>query len=282
MATVAEIVKNLKEDCARVKSYLRRDEILRAVDRTATMLETYSQTKVVGSTRFEVEVSLDDVLAEISRHSSVRALLPVCPNGKPLVLKIVRGKERLVSTVLTRMAQAMRAETEERAQEEQRKLEEHRQGLLRSGQECLDRGEMARARVFLHRCLEEFGRKEPDLYADVAERFRAAGLPLEAAVAYEKGIEAFPKDPTRYAAAIKIYTSMREFEKAEHLYDCVLRQFGVHPRTMLNLAKLYLEWHKKDKAADAAYRALSLDASMNEAKELLEQLEGKASTAGRP
>ncbi len=277
MATVNEIVKSIKEDCARAKTYLRRDETLRAVELTTTVLETYSRIKVVGSSRFEVEVNLDDVLGEISRQVVVRELLPVCPDGKPLVLRFVRGRERLVAGVLTRVAQALKQAAEEREQEGLRKVEEHKQGLLRTGQQSLNVGEMGRARAFLHRCLEEYGPKDPALYADVAERFRAADLLLEAAEVYEMGIEAFPKDPSRYAAAIKIYTSMKEFEKAERLYDRVLRQFGVHPRTLLNMAKLYLEWHKKDKAADAAYRALSLDASLTEARDILERIEGRAS-----
>ena len=138
---------------------------------------------------------------------------------------------------------------------------------------------MARARVFLHRCLEEYGPSDPSLYAVAAERFLAANLPLEAAVAYEMGIETFPKEPERYSSAIDIYISMREYEKAEHIFDRVIRQFGAHPRTLLKMAYFYLEWHKKDNAAAAAYRALSLDSTLTEARTLLDAIDGKTSSA---
>ncbi|MDL2279968.1 hypothetical protein LJC15_04845, partial [Desulfovibrio sp. OttesenSCG-928-G11] len=74
-----------------------------------------------------------------------------------------------------------------------------------------------------------------------------------------------------YPLATRCYLEMREFQKAEAVYLQVIKQFGKHPRTMLNLAKLYLEWNKKEQAFQAAMEAWNKDNSLTEAKEIVDK-----------
>ena len=64
---------------------------------------------------------------------------------------------------------------------------------------------------------------------------------------------------------------MREMDKAETVYLKAIQRFGKHPRTLLNLAKLYMEWNKKDKAFEAANDAWKKDPSLSEAKEIVDR-----------
>ena len=66
---------------------------------------------------------------------------------------------------------------------------------------------------------------------------------------------------------------MREYEKAENVYKAVLRTFGGHPSTFGKMAKMYLEWHKKQAAEDAALRALQSDPDQPDALEVMAALQ---------
>lgn len=273
--TSTEAAKHVRENIARVKSYLRRNELIRTLETLAETLIYYSKLKVVGSVRFELEVGLDEALAEVSRQPAVQELVPKA-GGKPVVLRYVKGKEAAFATALTAVAHALQQAAREEEEAQLRKLNEHRDHLLTSGQECLDIGDYARARVFFARCADEFG-QEPGLLTSIAERFRAKELFVEEAEMHLRAMDVFPKEPAHYAALIDCYVALQEFEKAEKTYEQVNRHFGLHPRTLYNMAKFYLSWHKKDKAAATAYRAVQLDSSFTEAQELLDWLDGKRS-----
>lgn len=270
--SVAEAAKHVRENIARIKSYLRRDETVRALETLVSTLELYAKLKVVGNIRFELEVGLDEALTETSRQQSLQAFLPRGPNRRPIGLRYVKGKEAVICLALTSFAERLKLAAEAEVQEQERKINEHRDQLLKSGQECLVRGDHARARVFFARCVDEYGQQE-GLIANIATRFVDAQLYVEAADMYQRGVDLFPKDPSHYAALIDCHVKSQDFEKAEKAYELVSRQFGFHPKTLLNLAKFYVMWRKKDKAAEAAYRAVQMDPGLTEAQELLDKID---------
>lgn len=267
--------KYVRENIARANSYLRRSELVRALEAASLALNMVSQVKLMGTARFEIEVGLDELLMEISRHPHVKALLPTASNGQPVMFKFVKGKERLFATALGRMAEAFRRAREEEEQRLFQQVDATRQKLLNQGQECLNTGDVAKARIAFRRCIEDFGKQSATLYADVATRYKNANLLPEAAEVYEMGMEAFPREAACYASCIDVYTALRDFEKTEHLYERVLRQFGVHPRTLLNMANFYFSWRRKEKAVELAVRVLKIDPLFTEAQDLIDAIDGK-------
>lgn len=272
--TVAEAARHVRENIARIKSYLRRDETVRALETLVSTLEMYSKLKVIGNIRFELEVGLDEAITEVSRQSSIHSFLPLGANHKPIALRYIKGKEEVLCLALNSFAARLTAAAEAEAQEQARKVNEHRDQLLASGQECLGRGDNARARVFFARCADEFGQQE-GLLSDIAARYKDVGLYVEAADMHQRGVDLFPKDPSHYAALIDCLVSIQEYEKAEKIYELVARQFGFHPKTLLKMAKFYVLWRKKDKAAEAAYRAIQMDPNLTEAQELLDKIDNR-------
>lgn len=107
------------------------------------------------------------------------------------------------------------------------------------------------------------------MYLDLAQRFRKAKLPLEAAEMYELALENFPKESAGWSGAIDMYMELQEFEKVEQLYVRVLQQFGQHPRTLCNIANFYLQWRRKGQAVEFALRALQRDPTLEKAREIL-------------
>lgn len=274
MMNTAEVAKQIRENIARAKGYMRRDEIPRALQAAIDALTLYGKIKLIGAARFEIEVNLDEVLVDISRHGEIMPLLPPGKNGKPFLLRFVRGKEPLLATVLNRVATSLVEAANREERERVEKIERHKQELMHHGQFFLDGGDLPKARSFFRRAADEFG-KIPGLLLDIAERYHKADHPLEAAEIYEMAMDRFPRDPAAYSGAIACYMEIREYEKVERIYEFVLRQFGPHPRTLCNMAKFYMLWRKKEKAADFAYRALKRDSSLVEAQQILDELEGR-------
>lgn len=60
-------------------------------------------------------------------------------------------------------------------------------------------------------------------------------------------------------------------------YTRALKQFGTHPRTLVNMARMYLAWRKRDEAWTHIQRALQLAPGDAEAKALLAEIEGRGS-----
>jgi pentatricopeptide repeat protein len=95
---------------------------------------------------------------------------------------------------------------------------------------------------------------------------------MDGAEFLEMAIEAFPREGQLYGTLVDCYMGAREYEKAEAVYLKVLKQFGSHPRTLVNLAKLYKLLNKRQKAADMAQRALAQDPTNAEAKEIADSI----------
>ncbi len=263
-----EAAKAVRENIARAKGALRRDDLIRTLNVTADSLDMYARVKVMGALRFELEVNLDELLSDLCRHTTILPMLPSGPKGKPFVLRYTRGKEALLSDALRRIAKILEQRKAEAAEEERKRIERHKQELLQRGQALLDSGDLPRARSFLRRAADEFG-KEKGMYLDLAQRFRKAKLPLEAAEMYELALENFPKESAGWSGAIDMYMELQEFEKVEQLYVRVLQQFGQHPRTLCNIANFYLQWRRKGQAVEYALRALQRDPTLEKAREIL-------------
>lgn len=267
--------RTVRENIARGKSYLRREEMIRALETTAQALREVPYVRLIGSERFEVEVGLSELLNDIIRVPKVHDLLPLGPNGQPIPVRYLKGKEDLLSKLLERLAESFRREEEEGLTARQRQQEEHRNKLVEQGQEALSAGDPARARVFWKRCLDAHGKEEPGLFLDLANRFSKAERLPEAVEIYEMGMEVLPKEAACYSGCIDACMALREYEKVEQLYERVIRQFGMHPKTLLKAAQFYYTWRRKDKAYDMALRALGMDASLTEAQDLIDLIDGK-------
>lgn len=268
--------KNIRDNLARAKAFVRRDALIEALDLVIVALITMPRARLVGTARYELEVSLDEILGDISRVNRLQRYLPKPANNRPFTFKYIKGKEELIATALGRLVDALYAEAEQAYAAEQRRVDQQRQALLNAGQASLDDGEATKARILWRRYLDEHAKDDPIPYSELARRFLMAGYSGEALGLLELGRERFPKERGFYVNAIDILTRLREYDKAEQLYVAVIRQFGMHPNTLVRLAQLYYDWRRKDKAALTACRALELDPNCEDARIILAQVDGRA------
>lgn len=267
-------LKVIRENIARVKGYTRRGEVLRALDLLADTLLEYLRYTVIGNARIELETGFNEALTDVSRLPEVRAHLPRTPSNQLDPLRFIRDQEAITATKIWSITKALRDEAEKNERMQAQQEDDRRAKLIHSGQICLERGDTVRARVNFTRCADEFGH-EPGLISDLAGRYKTFELYQEAADMFARAMELFPREPGNYTQAIDCLLRLQEFEKVERIYGQVARQFGLHPRTLYNMARFYLMWRKKDQAAQAAYRALQIDPNFAEARVLLDKLDGK-------
>ncbi len=255
---------------ARAKSLLRRDDPLRALDALIAGLDAYEPAKLMGKARFEIEVLVQECVNELNRQAQVRSFLESLGKSSTVGIAYVPGQENKLKALLPIMRKAL-LETEaakERGLEEERTA---RKAALRDkGLSYLQAGDSPRGKAALRVLGDEFG-EEPGILADIGRILLDHKLYFEAVEFLEQAIEAFPREGSAYASAAESYLALREFEKAEVVYLKAIREFGKHPKTMINLARMYSQWNKKDKAFEAAGDVLRKDPDNAEAKEMVEK-----------
>jgi tetratricopeptide (TPR) repeat protein len=263
--------KAVRDNIARSRAYLARGYLTRALGAMETALRNYSGTTLIGQARFETEVHIHEFVNDLNRN---HAILKFFEKRKVLsgpYVAYAPGDELPLAERLESIRHAMLEEERARAAEQAQKILMRKMELTGNGQARLDAGDLPRGRALLRRVADEWGH-EPGVLTDIGQRFLRARLFFEAAELFESALDSFPGEAPAYSGAVAAYMELRDYPRAEIVYLRALRQFGAHPRTMLNLAKLYMEWRKRDKAYEYANRAMQADPSLTEARELLSRL----------
>lgn len=261
--------KVARENVARASRDLLKGDMPRAVGFCCDALRIMIESTIFGKEKFEVEVHLQDFLKEFNSHSDVKSYFASKNVHATPFVRFNRGGERQLLGQLTEVLNDLRkGEKQAEEDQKQRKAEELRAGL-EYGQQLLDSKELPKAKAVLKRLVENCP-KEEGLKTDVGGRLLKAGLYFEAGEILEAAIAENPKDSHALAFAVQAYKNAREFGKMEMLYKFALKQYGSHPKTLLHMAEMYIEWHKWDEAYNYAKQAFDADNSLDKAKEIMD------------
>ena len=260
--------KDLRENIARAIGYLRRNEVSRAMAAMSQALRQYDGLHLMRGPRAELDIQISEFLNALIHHQGMQPLLDPGKTGKPKRLPYQQGKEGALATVLDGLCKIMANEAEAAVRREAEERLERKKSLIETGVQMLNEGQFAKGRAFLKRVAEEFSEEE-GIRIQLGQIFAAAGKYVEAAEMYEESMEVEPRAVAAYTGAVSAWMELREYEKAEKVYQAILRTFGGHPNTFGKMAKMYLEWHKREKAEEMAHRALQADPNQAEAKEVL-------------
>lgn len=261
---------SVTQNIARAKSQIKRDDPIRAMESLIRALELFQPDDIIGKARFEVEVNIIETINDLSRHPKVFSFLRNLTKSDKAMISYKPGEEGKLLAVLKVLRKALVETDAQVVRAAEAKVDERKNNLLEKAKGHLAAGESARGKGVLRLLAEEFG-EQPGILYTVGELLAGATLPFDAAEFLEQAIEAFPKDSRAYGLLVATYQEVHEFEKAEAIYLKVLREFGNHPKTLLNLAKLYMAWNKKEKAFETAVQVLSKDPGNEEAKAIVEK-----------
>ena len=262
--------RNIRGGINRAKSYLLRSDLVKSMESIVEVLLEKQNLPVIGPGKQEVDNSLRDYCDEFNRNPQVLTLLQSFNVVNKKYLNYKSGQDDLIinkiSALKLKMVQVEENEKQRARGEELAKCE----SLIAQGKAAIEAKDLPKARVSLKRAAEQYGH-EPGVLARVGEIMVAGGSPKEAVDILRKALELFPKVAKPYKLLLDAHLALGNLGDAEAVYLDVIRQFGEHPLTLLNLAKLYLKMRKREKASDAAHRAYRLDPSLTEAKEIWER-----------
>ena len=265
--------KEVSENLARAKAYLKRGDCLRSLEAAAASLEFYAQKKIVGNAKFLAEVNFREYINALARHGMVRNFFLSRGITKEPLIIYKAGQEEELAKALRVLLRALEEISQQAEKAEQKKEEQERDDSLKKGLELIyTKGEEIRGRAILRRHLDVYGQEE-GVMTEVAGHFLKASLSLEAAELYERAMEKFPKDARAYLGAIEAHTALGDNEKVEKTYLKIIKAFGGHPKTYLNMSKFYLGWHKRLKAYEYALWALQGDENLKEAQEIMDKID---------
>ncbi|MBD5642096.1 MAG: tetratricopeptide repeat protein [Desulfovibrio sp.] len=263
--------KELRENIARANGYLRRNEVARALNTMGSALRQFAGVQLMRGPRAELDIQISEFLTALMHHQAMQPLLDPHNTGKPKPIRYQQGKEGALATVLEGLAKIMVNEAESEIRRATEERVERKKMLIETGTKLLSEGQLAKGRAFLKRVAEEFS-EDPGIRVQLARIFLAAGQQMEAAEMFEESIEHEPREVQAYSGAVTTWLEMREYERAEKVFQAILRTFGGHPNTFGKMAKMYWDWHKRDKAEELAIRALQGNKSQPEAMEVMAAL----------
>jgi len=261
---------NVSQKLARAKSLLRRDATIRALEALMEGLSLYEPKHLMSKVRFELEVLIQECVSELNRQPAVRNLFSEIARSSKVFVPYVPGQEDKLMGMLQLVHKALNKNIEEKKKAADEARLTRRKTLEERGIGYLKKGDLPRGKSSLKVLAEEFG-KETGVLAQVGGWFMEYHLYFEAAETLEQAIELFPRESGPYSMAAECYKELHELEKMEAVYLRAIKEFGRHPKTLLNLAKVYIERNKKEEAFHLAQEAWKKDNSLTEAKEIVDK-----------
>ncbi|WP_462327697.1 tetratricopeptide repeat protein [Desulfobaculum sp.] len=264
--------QRVRRNIARASHALQKEDYTKAIAAAKTAFQTVPKCRnLYGQQKIELKFMLEDFCGTFSTNPGILDILAKMHMRVRPYIKY-DGNPALIVNRLDILQ--TRIEDLEREKEEQTRaaMDQKRQEYLAHAEEYFRTGETPRAKSYLRRVVDEYG-DTPGVITDVGKRMLDAELFVEAAEVLEESRARFPGDAAAYQHCVNAYLGMQEYSKAETVYKDALRQFGNHPRTLLNLSKLYLAWRKRDDAYEYARRALEADPGLDEARKIMEKTE---------
>lgn len=263
---------SVTQNIARAKNFIKRNEVVRAIDALAGALDGFMQAKIIGKARYVVEVTILECVMELNAHQTVRTFIQTIAHSPSAAISYTPGEEEKLLTVLGIISKALVEKAAAKEQAAEDAVQNRKDTLFAKASELLKVGETPRAKAVLRHLGEEFG-SEPGILVTIGTMLVESGFEFDAMEFFLTAIEAFPREPAPYSQLAACYMQFKEYEKGEKLYLNAIKEFGPHPKTMVNLGKLYIAWHKRDKAYDILNRVVRKHPDDAEAKELFAKVD---------
>lgn len=236
--------KHIREDIARAKSYIARNDYLRTLESLARAVKGVAASKVFGREKFEVQALLEEVFRDFNEMSMIRRLFPKGLNYQ-------RGKEVQLFRTLNRLAAKLKEAMEKARLAKQREHFAKLDDMLLQAQKYMEDQDYLEARKLFRKASDAFT-DVPGLNSDIGTRLMMGGLFQEAAEYLKRAIEQNGSDGRAYSSLIMCYEGLGEAGKAIDTVKDAMRRLGVNESLEIRLAKLHLgrrEWGEAYKYA---------------------------------
>lgn len=186
----------------------------------------------------------------------------------PLQLNYSPGDEKGLLAQLRECLKNLEADTLAAAKDQLAAMEAKKEEEFQKGKKLLQEQQFDEAKGHYKKLTDEF---EDDfaLKVKVGEEFLANGLYEEAFNYLSQALEDNPKAVHLYNRIGMALRKLGRFDVAEKYYLRGLKIMDKDPNLLFNMGRLYVDWHKWDKAVKVAERAVALNPEFVEAQKML-------------
>jgi len=244
-----------------INSSLKQGKYMAAATALNDAIVIMLSAQLMKSERDEFAQMLDDAVYALNNNKELRKVFP-------LVLNYTPGEEKKLLEQIFEMRKVLQEDVNEGAQKDLASMEARKQAELDRGQKHLEQQEFEQAKQVFDALTSEYA-GDADLKAEVADRYQKAGLNEEAVGYLSAAINESPNSLHLYNRIGIVLRKMQDFQSAENYYMKALEITQADEFLYFNLGRLYFDWQRWDKTAEAAQRAVSLCPTFDQAKKLL-------------
>lgn len=243
-----------------VSTNLKKGKYMPAVQAVHDALLIMLRESLMKSERSEFENLLHKVAYALNSDTNLRKVYP-------LVIDYAPGKEKAFLDAMVELLRLLQEKMNEEAQQDLAAIEARKRMELENGQKALDAEEFDKAKAIFDKLISDFG--DVDLKADIADRYLKAERYPEAFSLLDDALKDDPNAIHLYNRIGMVLRKMKDFETAEKYYLKALTICQDDEYLIFNLGRLYFDWKKWDKMANAAERALGINPNFGEASKML-------------
>ncbi|SNS06411.1 Tetratricopeptide repeat-containing protein [Humidesulfovibrio mexicanus] len=250
-----------RQKLAGINASLKMGKYMTAAQALNDAIVLMLSAPLLKNEREEFAQMLDTAVYSLNNHKELRKFYP-------LLLHYTPGAEKKLLEELYEMRKVLQEDVNETAQKDLEALESKKREGLERGQKHLDEQQFDEARQAFDRLTGEFP-GDAELKADIADRYYKAGLNQDAVGHLSQAINESPESIHLYNRIGIVLRKMQDFESAEGYYRRALGICQTDEYLFFNLGRLYYDWQKWAKMAEAAKMAVAINPNFVEAKKLL-------------
>lgn len=250
-----------RQKLAGINASLKMGKYMTAAQALNDAIVLMLSAPLLKNEREEFAQMLDTAVYSLNNHKELRKFYP-------LLLHYTPGAEKKLLEELYEMRKVLQEDVNETAQKDMEALEARKREGLERGQKHLDEQQFDEARQTFDRLTGEFP-GDAELKADIADRYYKAGLNQDAVGHLSQAINESPESIHLYNRIGIVLRKMQDYESAEGYYRRALGICQTDEYLFFNLGRLYYDWQKWAKMAEAAKMAVAINPNFAEAKKLL-------------
>lgn len=258
---MANQLVNARKKLNSVPTLLKKGKYMAAVQGVHDGLIMFLKDSVMKNERAEFEEILHKVTYALNSDGELRKIYP-------LVISYEPGKERALLDAMRELLQELQKALNEEVQGDMEAILAKKKEMIEKGQTHLDNEEFDKAKTTFDTLIADFG-GDTDLKADIADRYLNAGRYQEAFHMLDDALKDDPNAIHLYNRIGMVLRKMKDYDTAEKYYLKALTLSSDDEYLHYNLGRLYYDWRKWGKMAQAAQHAVDINPGFNEATKML-------------
>ncbi|WP_432737762.1 tetratricopeptide repeat protein [Maridesulfovibrio sp. FT414] len=252
---------NARKKLSGISSLLKQQKAMAAVQAVYDAVLVILKGGLMKSEREEFQDLLDNTVHILNSDKKLR-------EDYPLIISYVRGEEKELLDTLREILQELQKNVSANAQQMLAAMEKKKRETLEQGQALIEENKVSEAQKLFNKLIREF-KDDTELRAEIADKFIKSGLYSEALEYLEQALANDPDAIFLYNRIGIVLRKMKDFEAAEKYYLKALQINNKDEYLYFNTGRLYYDWQKWGKMAQAAEKAVAINPNFAEAEKML-------------